>query len=50
MDFKHYLGKIQDKIKDGKSNQESESVEEVKPESVEEINKKSVFSENADDS
>ena len=42
MDFKHYLGKIQDKIKDGKSNQESESVEEVKPESVEEVKPESV--------
>ena len=38
MDFKRYLGKIQNKNNDGESNQKSESIEEVKPESAEEIN------------
>ena len=30
MDFKRYLGKIQNKNNDGESNQKSESIEEVK--------------------
>ena len=37
MDFKRYIGKIQDKIKDEKSNQETEIIEEAKPEVIEEI-------------
>ena len=37
MNFKRYLGKIQDKIKEGKPNQETDTIEEVKPEVVEEV-------------
>ena len=37
MDFKHYLGKIQDKIKEEKPNQETDTIEEVKPEVIEEV-------------
>ena len=37
MNFKRYLGKIQDKIKEGKYKLEPEVVEEVKPEVVEEV-------------
>ena len=37
MNFKRYLGKIQDKIKEGKSKREPEVIEEVKPEVIEEV-------------
>ena len=37
MDFKKYVGKIQDKIKEEKSNQKPEAAEEVNTEVVEKI-------------
>ena len=37
MDFKRYFGKIQDKIKEEKPNQETDTIEEVKPEVIEEV-------------
>ena len=37
MNFKRYLGKIQNKIKEGKSKREPEVIEEVKPEVIEEV-------------
>ena len=37
MDFKRYFRKTQDKIKEEKPNQETEIIEEVKPEVIEEV-------------
>ena len=47
MDFKRYLGKIQDKIKEGESKLEPEVVEEVEPEVVEEVEPEVVEEVNA---